>query len=63
MVSSGMGELSSVSPDAPRALREPALTASELVALVQSFARDVAAGTHTARGMALVRVPRVEGRR
>jgi NAD(P)-dependent dehydrogenase (short-subunit alcohol dehydrogenase family) len=50
MVSSGMGELSAFSPDLRARFESPSLTRAELVALVQSFARDVAEGAHAARG-------------
>jgi NAD(P)-dependent dehydrogenase (short-subunit alcohol dehydrogenase family) len=50
MVSSGMGELSSLSPSRARAFAAPALTRAELDALVTRFAATVAAGTHQANG-------------
>jgi NAD(P)-dependent dehydrogenase (short-subunit alcohol dehydrogenase family) len=50
MVSSGMGELSSVSDGLKRRFLNPALTQRELDDLMESFVRDVAAGTHSKNG-------------
>jgi NAD(P)-dependent dehydrogenase (short-subunit alcohol dehydrogenase family) len=50
MVSSGMGELSSVSSALRRRLLDPALTREELVSLMESFVREVGAGTHAEHG-------------
>jgi NAD(P)-dependent dehydrogenase (short-subunit alcohol dehydrogenase family) len=50
MVSSGMGELSSVSPALGARFSDPSLERAELVELMRSFVRDVAEGTHAARG-------------
>jgi carbonyl reductase 1 len=50
MVSSGMGELSSVSEALRKRFLDPALTRAELVSLMESFVRDVAAGTHAKHG-------------
>lgn len=50
MVSSGLGDLSCVSPDLRRRFLDPKLTEAELARLAQSFVDDVASGTHTARG-------------
>ncbi len=50
MVSSGMGELSSVSPELRTRLLDPALTKDELVALMQSFVHDVETGVHEKHG-------------
>jgi NAD(P)-dependent dehydrogenase (short-subunit alcohol dehydrogenase family) len=46
MVSSGMGELSAVSPALRSRLLDPALTREELVALLRAFPADVEAGRH-----------------
>ena len=50
MVSSGMGELSAVSPELRERFESPRLTRAELSELCESFVRDVAAGTHTQNG-------------
>jgi carbonyl reductase 1 len=50
MVSSGMGELTSVSESQRRRFEDPALTRAELVSLMESFVRDVAEGTHARKG-------------
>ena len=50
MVSSGMGELSSVSSALRKRFEDPALTREQLVALMESFCRDVADGTHARNG-------------
>ncbi len=50
MVSSGMGELTSVSPELRHRFEDPALTRDELVSLMESFVRDVAEGTHAKKG-------------
>jgi len=50
MVSSGMGELSSVSQALRDRFLDPKLSRQELVALVESFVRDVGAGTHEQAG-------------
>jgi carbonyl reductase 1 len=50
MVSSGMGELSSVSEELRERFLNPALSRSDLVSLVESFIREVAAGTHAKAG-------------
>jgi carbonyl reductase 1 len=50
MVSSGMGELSSVSDALRKRLLDPALSRGELVSLMQSFVREVAGGTHAKGG-------------
>src|SRR5882724_9939785 len=50
MVSSGMGELSSVSEDLRRRFLNPALTKGELVTLMESFVSDVAKGIHAEKG-------------
>jgi carbonyl reductase 1 len=50
MVSSGMGELSSVSEALRQRLLDPSLSRAELVSLMESFVRDVAAGTHARNG-------------
>jgi carbonyl reductase 1 len=49
MVSSGMGELSSLPPGPARSFAAPTLTRAELDALVARFASAVAAGTHAAQ--------------
>jgi carbonyl reductase 1 len=46
MVSSGMGELSSVSPALRERLSEPGLTRDELFALMRAFPDEVVAGRH-----------------
>jgi carbonyl reductase 1 len=50
MLSSGMGEISSVSDELGKRFMDPALTRADLVSLMQSFVRDVAAGTHARNG-------------
>jgi carbonyl reductase 1 len=50
MVSSGMGELSSVSAELRARFLDPELTLQELTRLVESFVNDVAAGTHADHG-------------
>ncbi|HEY2406332.1 MAG TPA: SDR family NAD(P)-dependent oxidoreductase [Polyangiaceae bacterium] len=50
MVSSGMGELSSVTRELRTRFSNPALTLPELVGLANAFIEDVAAGRHSARG-------------
>jgi carbonyl reductase 1 len=50
MVSSGMGELSSVSDSLRKRFVDPALSRDELVSLMHSFVREVAAGTHARSG-------------
>jgi carbonyl reductase 1 len=50
MVSSGMGELSGVRGEERARIADPELTREGLLALVESFVRDVAAGTHARRG-------------
>ena len=50
MVSSGMGELSGVDDGLRARFTDPALTRDRLVALVEEFVADVAAGRHQARG-------------
>jgi carbonyl reductase 1 len=50
MVSSGMGELSCVSEALRKKFLDPRLTRAELVSLIESFVRDVAAGTHAQSG-------------
>jgi carbonyl reductase 1 len=50
MVSSGMGELSAYSPALRASFLDEELEVDGLVALVDEFASDVAAGRHTARG-------------
>ena len=50
MVSSGMGELSGVEDGLRARFADPALTRDGLVALVEEFVADVAAGRHRERG-------------
>jgi carbonyl reductase 1 len=50
MVSSGMGELSSLSPSLRERFLDPSLTDEGLAELVESFVRDVAVGTHAEKG-------------
>jgi len=50
MISSGMGELSGVRGAVRERFADPGLDRAGLVDLVESFVRDVAAGTHAARG-------------
>ena len=50
MVSSGMGELSGVDDGLRARFIDPALTRDGLVALVEEFVADVAAGRHRERG-------------
>lgn len=50
MVSSMMGELSSVSPELRARFSSSTLTKAELALLLESFVTDVAAGTHAKRG-------------
>jgi NAD(P)-dependent dehydrogenase (short-subunit alcohol dehydrogenase family) len=50
MISSGMGELSGVRGEARARIADPALTREGLIALVESFVTDVAAGTQARRG-------------
>jgi carbonyl reductase 1 len=50
LVSSGLGEVSSLSPELQRRFLDPGLDRAALDALVEEFVRDVAAGQHTARG-------------
>jgi len=50
MVSSGMGELSGVRGEVRERFADPELDRAGLLALVESFVRDVAAGTHARRG-------------
>ena len=50
MVASGMGELHAYSPAIRARFADPALTRDELVALVNEFIADVAAGRHTKTG-------------
>jgi carbonyl reductase 1 len=50
MVSSGMGELSSVSAELRARFLDPELTVQELTRLVGSFVNDVAAGNHADHG-------------
>jgi len=50
MVSSGMGELSSVSPALRARFLDPSLTEAGLTELVESFVSGVAAGTHAQQG-------------
>jgi carbonyl reductase 1 len=50
MVSSGMGKLSQVGPALRARFEDPALSRGDLVALLESFVRDVAEGTHARHG-------------
>jgi carbonyl reductase 1 len=50
MVSSGLGEVSALSPALRAKVLDEALTRASLVALMESFVRDVAAGTHAKQG-------------
>jgi carbonyl reductase 1 len=50
MVSSGMGEVSALSPELRKRFLADDLTRTTLVGLVQEFVRDVALGRHTERG-------------
>ncbi len=50
MVSSGMGELHAYSPAIQARFADPKLTRDQLVALVNEFIADVAAGRHTENG-------------
>ena len=50
MVSSGMGELHAYSPAIRARFADPKLTRDQLVALVNEFIADVAAGRHTQNG-------------
>ena len=50
MVSSGMGELSHVRGTVRAQFEDASMTRASLVALMQSFVSDVAAGTHAGRG-------------
>jgi carbonyl reductase 1 len=50
MVSSGMGELSTVSPAQRERLLDPALTRDQLVALMRAFPREVDDGRHRQTG-------------
>jgi len=50
MVSSGLGELSSVGPELRPRFLDPALTRDELVELVESFVRHVVEGDHERHG-------------
>lgn len=50
MVSSGMGELSSVGPELRRQFEDPSLDRAGLVALVDRFVDEVRAGTHAKSG-------------
>jgi carbonyl reductase 1 len=50
MVSSGMGTLSHVSGEVRSLFEDPRMTRSELVTLMESFVRDVAAGRQSERG-------------
>jgi NAD(P)-dependent dehydrogenase (short-subunit alcohol dehydrogenase family) len=50
MVSSGMGTLSGVGSELRARFEDPALDRKGLVALMESFVRDVAAGQHARRG-------------
>lgn len=50
MVSSGMGELHAYSPAIRARFADPTLTRDQLVALVNEFIADVAAGGHTKTG-------------
>jgi NAD(P)-dependent dehydrogenase (short-subunit alcohol dehydrogenase family) len=50
MVSSGLGELSHVHGPVRAAIESPSLTRPSLVALMEQFVSDVAAGVHAKRG-------------
>jgi NAD(P)-dependent dehydrogenase (short-subunit alcohol dehydrogenase family) len=50
MVSSGLGELSCVSAELRRRFLDPKLSRDDLVGLMESFVRDVAAGVHSKNG-------------
>jgi NAD(P)-dependent dehydrogenase (short-subunit alcohol dehydrogenase family) len=50
MVSSGLGEVGALSPDLRDKVLDTSLTRAGLVALMESFVREVAAGTHTRHG-------------
>lgn len=50
MVSSGMGELAGLDPPLAARFSDPGLTREGLLALVEEFVADVAAGRHRARG-------------
>ncbi|MGD8375093.1 MAG: SDR family NAD(P)-dependent oxidoreductase [Acidobacteriota bacterium] len=50
MVSSGMGELTCLSPELRRRFEDPTLSREGLVALLEAFVRDVEAGTYASRG-------------
>jgi NAD(P)-dependent dehydrogenase (short-subunit alcohol dehydrogenase family) len=50
MVSSGMGEVSSLAPRLRQRVLSPSLTKDELVELVQTFVHDVEHGRHEAAG-------------
>jgi carbonyl reductase 1 len=50
MLSSGLGELSSVGPSLAARFSDDALDRAGLLALVESFEHEVAKGTHRARG-------------
>lgn len=50
MVSSGLGSLSGVSADLRARFEDPGLTRAALLALVEEFPRDVAAGVHERHG-------------
>ena len=50
MVSSGMGEVSSVSPALQKRFLDPAIDRAQLLQLVDEFVRDVGEGRHEAAG-------------
>jgi carbonyl reductase 1 len=50
MVSSGLGAAGALAPALRSRFLDPMLTRDELVELMESFVRDVAAGVHTAKG-------------
>jgi carbonyl reductase 1 len=50
MVSSGMGKLTCLSPERRRLFEDPALDRAGLLALMEAFIADVAAGQHAERG-------------
>jgi NAD(P)-dependent dehydrogenase (short-subunit alcohol dehydrogenase family) len=50
MVSSGMGKLSQLAPALRARFEDPALTRAGLIELLQSFVREVGAGTHARHG-------------
>ena len=62
MVSSGLGELSCLSPARRREFEDPKLSRNRLVDLMQQFVKNVENGTPRSQGLVVFRLQCLEGR-